>query len=228
MLLCLTFQTTREEGRKTNSEFLTEVKENGNPRRLILSSSLRTLVGPLSARAVSLVVLPSLCCCGEGSASSLSPSLCRGVRKSRPAAGPSSCPLVPGRMRHASPRPIDSRSRISLRTVAVICLRSRAPLSFLHLLPLAVERSRRWLVTRCVDRVAAASDCVVGYHRWFLSSPPRRPSSVAGIVDLVVPLVGGASQAIFGRGHRRSSRSFSVRVAGPCLLALSRVWRLPQ
>ena len=105
MPLCLTFQTTREEGRKTNSEFLTEVKENGNPRRLILSSSLRTLVGPLSARAVSLVVLPSLCCCGEGSASSLSPSLCRGVRKSRPAAGPSSCPLVPGRMRHASPRP---------------------------------------------------------------------------------------------------------------------------
>ena len=226
MPLCLTFQTTREEGRKTNSEFSTEVKENGNPRRLIFSSSLRTLVGSLSARAVSLVVLPSLCCCGEGSASSLSPSLCRGVRKSRPAAGPSSCPLVPGHMRHASPRPIDPRSRISLRTVAVICLRSRAPLSFLHLLPLAVERSRRWSVTRRVDRVAA-SDCVVSCRRWFLSSPPRRPSSVAGIVDLIVPLVGGASQAIFGRGHRRSGLSFSVRVAGPCLLALSRVWRLP-
>ena len=152
-------------------------------------------------------MLPSLCCCGEGSASSLSPSLCRGVRKSRPAAGPSSCPLVPGRMRHASPRPIDSRSWISLRTVAVTCLRSRAPLSFLHLLPLAVERSRRWLVTRCVDRVAAALIVLwvvavgsfrrrlVGHLRsrassiWsFLwSAAPRRPSSVAGIVDLVVP-----------------------------------------
>ena len=31
MPLCLTFQTTREEGRKTNSEFLTEVKEKRKP-----------------------------------------------------------------------------------------------------------------------------------------------------------------------------------------------------
>ena len=60
------------------------------------------------------------------------------------------------------PAPIDSLSRISLRTVAVACFHSQAPLSILYLFLLAVEQSRRWLVTCCVDRVAATSSCVVG------------------------------------------------------------------
>ena len=106
------------------------------------------------------------------------------------------------------PAPIDSQSRVLLWTIAVACLRSRAPLSVFHFLLLVVEQSRRRLVTCCVDRIAATSDCVVGCRRWFLSSPPCRPSSVTGIVDLSVPLVGGASQAIFGCGHRRSGRSY--------------------
>ena len=85
------------------------------------------------------------------------------------------------------PPPIDSLSRVSLWTVAVACPRSRAPLSVFYLFPLVFERSRRWLVTCCVDCIAAASGYILSYRRWFLSSPPpRRLLSVTGIVDLVV------------------------------------------
>ena len=153
-------------------------------------------------------MLPSLCCCGEGSASLLSPSLCRGARKSRPAAGPSSCPLVPGRIQHASPRPyrflvpdltLDSRCRLPSFPGAVV-LPSLAPAcgqAVLSLVgdPSTLIASPPLLIVLWVIAVGSFRRRLTG-HLWsrassiwsFLwSAAPRRPSSVAGIVDLIVP-----------------------------------------